>query len=102
MQKCSLQRKSSERNQNSSRYHSSRTNLKFQHKPKYHLSKSSYRNRPIIYYLGPKIPWATILCNESKHNILAVLGKANKQTPILIYKTPMTMLHSSMHVPQIS
>ncbi len=44
-------KKSSERNQNHSRYHNSiLTNLKFQHKPKYHLStkKSSYKNRPII------------------------------------------------------
>jgi len=32
-------KKSSKRNQNSSRYHNSVTNLKFQHKPKYHLSK---------------------------------------------------------------
>jgi hypothetical protein len=32
-------KKSSKRNQNLSRYHNSITNLKFQHKPKYHLSK---------------------------------------------------------------
>jgi hypothetical protein len=32
-------KKSSKRNQNSSSYYNSRTNLKFQHKPKYHLSK---------------------------------------------------------------
>jgi hypothetical protein len=32
-------KKSSKRNQNPSRYYNSRTNLKFQHKPKYHLSK---------------------------------------------------------------
>jgi len=31
--------KSSKRNQNPSRYYNSITNLKFQHKPKYHLSK---------------------------------------------------------------
>jgi hypothetical protein len=31
--------KSSNRNQNPSTYHNSITNLKFQHKPKYHLSK---------------------------------------------------------------
>ncbi len=31
--------KSSKRNQNTSRYYNSITNLKFQHKPKYHLSK---------------------------------------------------------------
>jgi hypothetical protein len=30
--------KSSKRNQNPSRYYNSITNLKFQHKPKYHLS----------------------------------------------------------------
>jgi hypothetical protein len=40
MQKYYLQKKkSSKRNQNPSRYHNSITNLKFHHKPKYHLSK---------------------------------------------------------------
>jgi hypothetical protein len=34
-----LHKKSSKRNQNPSRYYNSITNLKFQHKPKYHLSK---------------------------------------------------------------
>jgi hypothetical protein len=34
-----FKKKSSQRNQNRSRYHNSLTNLKFQHKPKYHLSK---------------------------------------------------------------
>jgi len=32
-------RKSSKRNKNPSRYYYSITNLKFEHKPKYHLSK---------------------------------------------------------------
>jgi hypothetical protein len=32
-------KKSSKRNQNPSRYYNSITNLKFQHKPKHHLSK---------------------------------------------------------------
>jgi hypothetical protein len=32
-------KQSSKRNQNPSRYYNSITNLKFQHKPKYHLSK---------------------------------------------------------------
>ncbi len=42
-------KKSSQRNQNPSRYYyNSITNLKFQRKPKCHLSKSSYKNRPII------------------------------------------------------
>jgi hypothetical protein len=39
-------KKSSKRNQNPSRYYNSITNLKFQHKPKYHLSKM----------VGAKIP----------------------------------------------
>jgi hypothetical protein len=32
-------KKSSKRNQNPARHYNSETNLKFQHKPKYHLSK---------------------------------------------------------------
>jgi hypothetical protein len=32
-------KKSSKRNKNPSRYHKSITNFKFQHKPKYHVSK---------------------------------------------------------------
>jgi hypothetical protein len=39
MQKYNLQSKSSKRNQNPSTYYNSITNLKFQHKPKYHLPK---------------------------------------------------------------
>jgi hypothetical protein len=39
IQKYILFKKSSKRNQNPSRYHNSITNLKFQYKPKYHLSK---------------------------------------------------------------
>jgi hypothetical protein len=38
-QKYNLQKNSSKRNQNPARYHNSITNLKSQHKPKYHLSK---------------------------------------------------------------
>ncbi len=34
-----LEKPPSKRNQNPSRYYNSTTNLKFQHKPKYHLSK---------------------------------------------------------------
>jgi hypothetical protein len=34
-----FKKKSCKRNQNPSRYHNSRTNLKLQHQPKYHLSK---------------------------------------------------------------
>jgi hypothetical protein len=44
-------KKSSIRNQNPSRYYNFVTNLKFQHKPKYHLSKNNPHikiNRPII------------------------------------------------------
>jgi hypothetical protein len=35
-------KKISKRNQNPSRYYNSITNLKFQHKPKYHLSKNPH------------------------------------------------------------
>jgi hypothetical protein len=42
------------RNQNPSRYYNSITNLKFQHKPKYHLSKILISKW--TYYLGAKIP----------------------------------------------
>jgi len=49
MQKCNFQKKSSQRNQNPSRHHSSVTNLKFQQKPKNSiLQTSSDKNRPII------------------------------------------------------
>jgi hypothetical protein len=37
--KYNLQKNPLKENQNPSRYHNSVTNLKFQHKPKYHLSK---------------------------------------------------------------
>ncbi len=40
MQKYNLQLKTSKRNQNPSRYYNSTTNLKFQHKSKYHVSKT--------------------------------------------------------------
>jgi hypothetical protein len=48
-------KKSSKRNQNPSRYYNSIiTNLKFQYKPNYHLSKNPHIKiyRPIIYDLG--------------------------------------------------
>jgi hypothetical protein len=43
MPKYNLQKNSSKRNQNPSKYHNSIiTNLKLQHKPKYHLSKNPH------------------------------------------------------------
>ncbi len=52
--KNTIFKKSFKRNQNPSRYYNSITNLKFQHKPKYHLSKIlCIKNRPIIRQ-GPK------------------------------------------------
>jgi hypothetical protein len=39
MQKYNLQKNPLKKNQNPSRYYNSITNLKYQHKPKYHLSK---------------------------------------------------------------
>jgi hypothetical protein len=43
-----IYKKSCTRNQNVSRYYNCVTNLKSQHKPKYHLSKILYKKRPII------------------------------------------------------
>jgi len=37
-----IYKKSSKRNQNPSRYYNFITNLKFEHKPKYHLSKNPH------------------------------------------------------------
>jgi hypothetical protein len=47
-----------QKNQNPSRYYNSiRTNLKFQHKPKYCLSKILIKKKKTYYYnLGAKIP----------------------------------------------
>jgi hypothetical protein len=55
MQKCNLQKKSSKRNQNPSRYHISITNLKFQHKPNIIFQKPSYKNRPTTLPRGPNL-----------------------------------------------
>jgi hypothetical protein len=48
--KKNLQKILSKRNQNPSRYYNSITNLQFEHKPKYHLSKILIlkKKRPII------------------------------------------------------
>jgi len=46
------------------------------------FQKSSYKNRP-GYYLGTKIPWVTILLNESKHNILAL--PTNSVTKVVLF-----------------
>jgi len=42
MPKYNLQKKSSKRNQNASRYYNCVTNAKLQHKPKYHVSKNPH------------------------------------------------------------
>jgi hypothetical protein len=77
MQKYNLQKKSSKKNQTFSRYHNSIINPKFQHKPKYHLSK-------II-----------ILYNESKHNILTLVSNVGKRmkTKTKTYKLNVLYLH---------
>jgi hypothetical protein len=49
MQKYTLPKNPLKENPNPSSYYNSIiTNLKFQHKPKYHLSKSGYKNTPMI------------------------------------------------------
>ncbi len=47
-------KKSSKRNQNYSRYYNSLPNLKFQHKPKYHLSKILIQKETRLFTQGPK------------------------------------------------
>jgi len=68
--------KSSKRNQNPSRYYDSITNLKFQHKPKYHLSKTLVSKLDLLP--RGQHPLTVIPYNESKHNILALVGENNK------------------------
>ncbi len=69
-------KKSSKRNQFFSRYHNSITNLKFQNKPKYHLSKNPHIKIQIYWPKSIKLLYSII--NESKHNILALEDNANK------------------------
>jgi hypothetical protein len=79
-------KKSSKRNQNPSRYYynSIITNLKFQHECK----MSSFKNAhiqvdPLLLLLpgrGQNPLSYYILYNESKHNILAKLGRQGQQT----------------------
>jgi hypothetical protein len=79
MQKYNLKKKSSKRNQNPSRYSNSINKSSFNTSQNIIFQKSFYKNRPTTY--GPKSLKLTILYNEFKHNILALVGKANK--PIL-------------------
>ncbi len=77
-------------NQNPSRYiyyNSIITNLKFSTQAKiiiiFQKNPHLKINRPIIYYLGGKqnpLSYYT-LYNESKHNVLALVGKANNKAP---------------------
>jgi hypothetical protein len=72
MQKLESLKNPLKRNQNLSKYYNSIINLKFQHKPKYHLSKIDPLPRgqnPLSY---------TLLYNESKYTILALACKTNK------------------------
>jgi hypothetical protein len=59
-----LQKKSSKRNQNPSRYYYNSiitNNLKFQHKPKLSsFQTSSYKNKPIIYYYQHPHHWLKV------------------------------------------
>ncbi len=72
--------KSLKRNQNPSRYYyNSITNLKFQHKPKIPSFKNPHIKIDPLFTQGLKSINATILYNESKHNILKGLGKQGQQ-----------------------
>ncbi len=69
MQKYNLQKKSSKRNQDPSRYHNSITNLKFQHKPKYHLSKILIVKHPILDQ-----HWLELCVHPSMNNLIFFFG----------------------------
>jgi hypothetical protein len=72
-----LFQKSSKRNQNPSRYYNSITNLKFQHKPKYHLSKSPHVKIDLLLRgQNPSIYYTSILNLNTIS--LPTKGKANK------------------------
>jgi hypothetical protein len=72
-------KKSSKRNQNPSRYCNSITNLKFQHKPKYHFSKILIKKIDLLLPKGRQNPLSYYIhYNEYKHNVLALVGKSNK------------------------
>jgi len=68
MQKYNLQKKSSKRNQDPSRYHNSITNLKFQHKPKYRLSKILIVKHPILDQ-----HWLELCVHPSMNNLISFL-----------------------------
>jgi len=84
MRKCNLQKNPLKKNQNPSRYYynSIITNLKFQYKPKYYLSKILILKKIdlLLLLLWPRgqIPWATIVgfrglgFNESKTQYLCL------------------------------
>jgi hypothetical protein len=62
-------KKSSKRNQNPSRYYyNSVTNLKFQHKPKLHLSENPHTKIDLLLPRSQNPLSLLILYNESKHN----------------------------------
>ncbi len=82
--KIQSSKKSSKRNQNLSSCYNLITNLKFQHKPKYHLSKNAHIKIDLLLPRGHNPLSYYILSNESKHNILAFLvGKANNKPKAL-------------------
>ncbi len=72
MQKIDSYKISSKRHHNPPRYYNSVTSLKFEHKPKYHLSKITHIEIDLLLLLllprGQNPLSYHILYNESKHN----------------------------------
>jgi hypothetical protein len=77
--KYNLQKNPPKRNQNPSSHYNIITNLKFQHNPKYHLSKNTHIKIDLLLLLLPRGPksleLATILYNEAKHKYPCLLGR---------------------------
>jgi len=79
--KAIIFKKYSKRNQNHSRYYyNSVTNLKFQHKPKLSSFKNPHTKIDLLPSGKKSLKLLYSIMNLNTHNILALAGKANKQT----------------------
>jgi hypothetical protein len=89
MQKYNLQKKkkSSKTNQNPSGCDDSLTNLKFQHKPIYHLSKiTTSKNRTYYYFLGAKIPRSIVYSITNLNTNILAFGRPIRPNKIELGK----------------
>ncbi len=97
MQKSNLQINPLKKIQNPSRYHNSRT---VSTQAKISSCKNPHIKIDLLLTRGQNPLLATTLYNESKHNILALVGKANKSTTVTYfmfsYSRPQYLLTSCL------